>query len=56
MADPKQPALVLTIYSQDGDLVSMPVADTQTNRQIVAWLKVHDRYTVHNQEDRRDDR
>ena len=39
-------ALCLSIYGQDGKLITFPVADTQGNRSLVAWLKAHDRYTV----------
>lgn len=34
------------LYGQDGEFVPMTVGDTHSNRLLVSWIQIHDRYTV----------
>lgn len=34
------------LYSQDGKLIPMTVADTYSNRLLISWIQIHDRYTT----------
>jgi hypothetical protein len=33
------------IYGQDGEFIPMTVRDTYSNRLLVSWIQIHDRYT-----------
>jgi hypothetical protein len=33
------------IYQQDGSMVDMTVEDTYSNRLLISWIQIHDRYT-----------
>lgn len=35
------------LYQQDGSLQPMTVKDTYSNRLLISWIQIHDRYTVH---------
>lgn len=39
------------LYRQDGTMQPMEIIDTLHNRRFVAWVKIHDRYTVHGERD-----
>ena len=45
MGDTARDAIPLTIYDQEGALVTMMVKDTPENRLLTEWIRVHDRYT-----------
>lgn len=32
------------LYQQDGTMVAMTIADTYSNRLLVSWIQIHDRY------------
>lgn len=38
------------LYTQDGRMVPMTVKDTHSNRLLVSWIQIHDRYTVAGEE------
>lgn len=33
------------LYQQDGSMTEMTIADTYSNRLLVSWIQIHDRYT-----------
>lgn len=42
------------LYTQDGKMVDMTVKDTLSNRLLVSWIQIHDRYTVGGETDAND--
>ena len=43
--DIRDGAIHYALYQQDGTMQPMTCPDTFHNRQCVAWIKIHDRYT-----------
>lgn len=41
------PLIRYKLYAQDGAFVEMEVEDTYSNRLLVSWVQIHDRYVVH---------
>lgn len=35
------------LYLQNGDMQEMTLPDTYSNRLLVSWIQIHDRYVKH---------